>query len=460
MPVYIFLITLAVIAVISFALSTRVQTVDGFFRGFSANGSAPQLWTLVLSQVTTWIFARSLMTAALLGYYYGIAGALAYTAYYLSFFTGGWIIDHLRFKHKCGNVQEFMNEQFGVTGSACYNLVIAVRLLSEVFSNLIVIGLIFGISGSADYFWAILAVAVVTFSYSMFGGLHASLRTDVAQAVLVFFALILLFISMLFHNDFSMHTILGSSADITSPGWVLLVVALLQIWSYPLHDPVMMDRGFLADRETTKKSFRYAALIAMLCVFAFALLGVFSGTVKLANESMISTLTRLFGETTMIIFNIALIISAVSTLDSTFASASKLVALDMGIIKPTATNGRIVMAAFLIGGGFFLLLGSKDLYAAVAVSGTVSMFLTPIILFSIWGEREIALWPMLLTFITAVGGGLLYMLESSGYTNLLQPLFGYSHKYSKLLIICIIILATGLISFTMGKKHSMRPNGG
>ena len=118
------------------------------------------------------------------------------------------------------------------------------------------------------------------------------------------------------------------------------------------------------------------------------------------------------------------------------------------------------MAAFLIGGGFFLLLGSEDLYAAVAVSGTVSMFLTPIIFFSIWGQRDIALWPMLLTFITAVGGGLLYMLESSGYTNLLQPLFGYSHKYSKLLIICIIILATGLISFTMGKKHSMRPNGG
>ena len=103
------LLCLASVAAISFALSPRVQTVDGFFRGFSANGSAPQLWTLVLSQVTTWIFARSLMTAALLGYYYGIAGALAYTAYYLSFFTGGWIIDHLRFKHKCGNVQEFMN---------------------------------------------------------------------------------------------------------------------------------------------------------------------------------------------------------------------------------------------------------------------------------------------------------------------------------------------------------------
>ena len=453
MPFYLFLIILAAIAAGSFALSFRVQTADGFFRGFSDNGAAPTLWTLVLSQVTTWIFARSLMTAAILGYYYGIAGALAYAAYYLSFLTGGLIVDHLRFKHKHTNIQGFMSEHFGIPGNICYNLVIAVRLLSEVFSNLIVIGLIFGISGSTDYVWAILAVALVTFGYSMFGGLRASLRTDVVQAILLFCALAMLVAIMLFHNDFSFKDILISSPDISSPGWVLLVVALLQVWSYPLHDPVMMDRGFLADRETTKKSFYYAALISVLCIILFALLGVFAGVLKVADESMRETLTRLFGDTTMIIFNIALIISAVSTLDSTFASASKLVAVDMNIIKPTAANGRIVMAAFLIGGALFLFLGTDDLYAAVAVSGTVSMFLAPIIFFNIWGKQRTALWPMLLTFITALAGGVLYMLESSGYINLLQPLFGYAHKYSKLLIICMIILVVGFVSFSVGRQR-------
>ena len=453
MPFYLFLIILAAIAAGSFALSSRVQTADGFFRGFSDNGAAPTLWTLVLSQVTTWIFARSLMTAAILGYYYGIAGALAYAAYYLSFLTGGLIVDHLRFKHKHTNIQGFMSEHFGIPGNICYNLVIAVRLLSEVFSNLIVIGLIFGISGSTDYVWAILAVALVTFGYSMFGGLRASLRTDVVQAILLFCALAMLVAIMLFHNDFSFKDILISSPDISSPGWVLLVVALLQVWSYPLHDPVMMDRGFLADRETTKKSFYYAALISVLCIILFALLGVFAGIVKVADESMIDTLTRLFGGPTMIIFNIALIVSAVSTLDSTFASASKLVAVDMNIIKPTAANGRIVMAAFLIGGALFLFLGTDDLYAAVAVSGTVSMFLAPIIFFNIWGKQRTALWPMLLTFITALAGGVLYMLESSGYINLLQPLFGYAHKYSKLLIICMIILVVGFVSFSVGRQR-------
>lgn len=449
---YYLLTALFIIAVVSFLLSPRVQTADGFFKGFSDTGSAPGLWTLVLSQVTTWIFARSLMTAAILGFYYGIAGALAYAAYYVSFLTGGAIIDHLRFKHGKGNIQSFMQEQFGAVGNHCYNLVIVLRLLSEVFSNLLVIGVIFGVAGSLEYGVAMAMVAGITFIYSMSGGLRASLRTDVFQAVLVILALVMLCAIMLFHADFSLSQVVFSSPDIQSPGWVLLAVAFLQVWSYPLHDPVMMDRGFLADRETTRKSFNYAAVISIVCILIFALLGVFAGVVKASGEDMIQTLTRLFGEPTMLVFNVALIISAVSTLDSTFSSASKLVAVDMNVVKPTPANGRWVMLAFLIGGGLFLFFGSKDLYAAVAVSGTVSMFLAPVIFFNIWGNQKTQLWPLVLTFIASLAGGALYMLESSGYTNLLAPLFGYEHKYSKLLIICIGILAIGCLSFALGRQ--------
>lgn len=449
---YTLIAILLAIAAVSFAISPRVQTADGFFKGMSDTGATPTLWTLVLSQVTTWIFARSLMTAAILGYYYGIAGALAYAAYYVSFLTGGAIIDHLRFKHNKGNIQSFMVEQFGSIGNHCYNLVIVLRLLSEVFSNLLVIGIIFGVANSTEYIMAMVLVAVLTFMYSMFGGLRASLRTDVFQAILVVLAIVMLFTIMLFHNDFSLSQVVFSSPDIQSPGWVLLAVAFLQIWSYPLHDPVMMDRGFLSDRETTRKSFHYAAVISIVCIAVFAFLGVFAGTVKVESETLVSTLTRLFGEPYMLIFNVALVISAVSTLDSTFTSAAKLVAVDMNIMKPTPANGRWAMLAFLLGGGLFLFFGGKDLYAAVAVSGTVSMFLAPVIFFNIWGNQQTQSWALLFTFAIALAGGALYMLESSGYTNLLEPLLGYSHKYSKLLIICITILVAGCVAFALGKK--------
>jgi Na+/proline symporter len=471
---YLLIAILLGITLVSFFLAPRVQTADGFFKGLSATGAGPSLWTLVLSQVTTWIFARSLITAAILGYYYGIAGALAYAAYYISFLTGGAIIDHLRFKHNKQNIQTFMREQFGAIGDHCYNVVIILRLLSEVFSNLLVVIIAFGVVGEVAYIQAVtdniffggnnivdytpailmLITAVITFSYSSLGGLNASLRTDVFQAILVILALAMLFGIMLFHSDFSLSQVIFSSPNIQSPGWALLAVAFLQVWSYPLHDPVMMDRGFLADRDTTKKSFQYAAVISIICILVFALLGVFAGVVKVSGEDLISTLTRLFGVPYMIIFNVALVISAVSTLDSTFASAAKLVAVDMNIMKPTLANGRWVMLVFLIGGGLFLFTGSKDLYDAVAVSGTVSMFLAPVIFFNIWGNQRTNKWALIVSFISAVLGGVLYLLESSGYTNLLTTWFGYEHKYSKLLIICISILVIGCISFYLGKKKN------
>ena len=90
------LLTLVTLAVISLLLTPGQRTVEGFYAGRDAQGEGPSMITLVFSQVTTWIFARSLLTAAILGFYYGIGGALAYTAYYLSFFTGAVIVDQIR----------------------------------------------------------------------------------------------------------------------------------------------------------------------------------------------------------------------------------------------------------------------------------------------------------------------------------------------------------------------------
>lgn len=74
------LLCLLTLAIISLLLTPRKRTVDGFYADQSADGAAPSMIMMVFSQVTTWIFARSLLTAAILGFYYGIGGALAYTA--------------------------------------------------------------------------------------------------------------------------------------------------------------------------------------------------------------------------------------------------------------------------------------------------------------------------------------------------------------------------------------------
>lgn len=441
----------AAISVLSIVYSPRAKTTASFYKGHDASGMAPGVLTLTLSQVTTWIFARSIMNAAILGYFYGIAGALAYAAYYLSFITGAQIIASLRFKHGFGSVQDFLYDRFGLAGTTSYNFVVGVRLLSEVFANLLVIGLIFGTDGTLAYSASIVLVGCATLGYALLGGLNASIRTDAIQMSLFIVVLAGLMLVALGSGNFDVPAMMTTSPDAASPGWVLLVVALLQVWSYPLHDPVMMDRGFIADRKKTMASFYHAAWISILCIMAFGLLGVWAGMNKLDGESFVPTLSRLIGEWPMLFFNIALVVSCMSTLDSTFSSTSKLAIVDMRLGAPTVENGRLAMAAFLIGGLMMVFLGSKDLFGAVAVSGTASMFLAPVVFFSLWmGRTDIPVWSYLTAFFTAMAAAILYFTESSGYSNLIASMTGLEHKYSKLLVLSAMTLAIGCGAFVVG----------
>lgn len=446
-------VLLSLIAAFTLALAPRVRSVEGFFLGHAPGGEAPGMWTLALSQVTTWIFARSLLNAGILGYFYGIGGAVAYAAYYGSFLTGGWIVDRLRFHHRVGNIQEFLRARFGRLGTVSFNLLIGLRLLSEVFANLLVVGIVFGAAGSDSYSIAILAVVAVTLAYSMLGGLHASLRTDVVQCVLLVALLSALTAIVAVQPEFSLGQIASSTPDPTSPGWVLLVVALLQIVSYPMHDPVMMDRGFLADRRTTRRSFLHAFWISSLMILAFGVVGVFAGLQREGTEALLETLARLFGTPVVLLVGVALVVSAASTLDSTFASAAKLAVMDMGIGRPSAGHGRLAMLLFAAGGVLLVFVGSDDLFAAVAVSGTASLFLAPVVVFSIGAGRTVSPWAYAVTVLAAIGASVVYFLETSGHVNWIGMLTGLGHSYAKLLAVTVAVLGLGMGSFAL----AMRP---
>lgn len=450
-PIVTLALITAAVAFISLRFSAPARTTQSFYQGHDASGSAPGILTLTFSQVTTWIFARSIMNAAILGYFYGIAGALAYAAYYLSFLTGAAIISSLRFRHGFGSVQEFLSDRFGLAGTTSYNFVVGVRLLSEVFANLLVIGLIFGADGSREYVASIILVGAATLGYSLIGGLNASIRTDAIQMSLFLVVLGALLLIASASGSFDISSMMATSGDALNPGWVLLAVALLQVWSYPLHDPVMMDRGFIAGRKTTMTSFYNAAWISILCIMAFGLLGVWAGMNKLEGEAFVPTLTRLIGEWPMLLFNVALVVSCMSTLDSTFASTAKLTVVDMRVAEPTVANGRIAMAFFMLGGMLMVFFGSKDLFGAVAVSGTASMFLAPVVFFSLWmGRTDIPVWSYLTAFFSAMAAAILYFTESSGYTNLIGAMTGLEHKYSKLLVLSALTLAIGCGAFALG----------
>lgn len=442
-----------IIALVSVMLAPKAESAGAFFQGVSTTGRQPGLLALTFSQVTTWIFARSLMNAAILGFYYGIWGTLAYAFYYFSFLTGGRIVDSLRFEHGFNSVQGFLLDRFGHWGTGCYNFVIGIRLISEVFANLLVIGILFGVAGSNMYTLTILGFSTITLFYSMLGGLRASLRTDVFQMVIFLGTLVLLIGLVTISSSVRLNDLWFKPFVFDQPGPILMLVALLQIWSYPMHDPVMMDRGFLADRETTRKSFLHAAWISIICIIAFGCLGVLAGAHAINGATMNETLMLLLGTVPMMLFNAALVISAMSTLDSTLSSSAKLLAVDMGVMKMNLRNGRTVMAVFMLIGLMLVFWGNKDLFSAVAVSGTASLYLAPVIFFSLWGKRrDIPVWCYLFSFVLAIAAAALYFTESSGYSQLL----GDAHKYTKLLYLTISVLGLGCLGFWIGGKTTSR----
>lgn len=445
-------VTLLVIAG-SFLLSGRRSTLAGFYDGRDETGRAPALWTLVLSQVTTWIFARSLLNAAILGFFYGTPGLLAYTTYYVSFLTGWLFVDGIRFRAGAGSIHEYLRGKFGRTGAVCYNIVIGLRLLSEVFANLLVVGLIFDglLPDTNAGTYAIVALAVLGLGYSAMGGLRASLRTDVLQMIVFLAALIFAFVALVSLDGFSVSAVLSAPGVAGPvPGWVLLAVAALQVFSYPAHDPVMTDRGFLADRAVTRRSFLHAFWISVLCIFGFGLMGVHAGLVAASGETMQHVWARLFDPVVLLSLNTVLVVSALSTLDSTLSSAARLAIRDMGLAAQTLVNGRFAMALFMLGGVLIMLANVKDLYAATAVSGTASLFLVPVLFFVILGNaRNVPTWSYLTGFIAALSGAALYFFVE-GKAAWAISLFGDAHKYTALLWICITVLIVGNAAFAAG----------
>jgi len=444
----------ALILFASFLAAPRQASVDGFFDGQTDQGGQPGLWTLVFSQVTTWIFARSLMNAAILGFYYGFAGVLAYAAYYGSFLTGGFIVGRLR-TAGASSVQDWLSARFGKIGSTCYNAIIALRLLSEVFANLIVVGLIFSAVLPDVAFakeGAIVLVGGVALAYSAWGGLSAALRTDVMQMSVFLLVFSAAFAALLLRPGFDVSAVVtAQGASGAHNGWVLLLVAALQVFSYPVHDPVMMDRGFIADQETTRKSFLHAFWISALCILGFGLFGVQASLEGAAYETqLIGTWAVMFPSWVFVALMVSLLVSALSTLDSALSSAARLAVVEWRILPRNLAGGRIAMLAFAVGGGALTFWGNQTLFDAVAVSGTASMFLTPVLLGSLIAGWHVPVWSYLVSFTAALAGAAAYMFRG---TDAMGAILYGGHKYEQLLQICVVVLLVGLAAVFLGARR-------
>ncbi len=437
-PITLQWILLIFFGILFFWIAPYSKTVEQFFAAQSEQGKQPNVLILTSSLVISWIFAKSITNAANLGLAFGLVGGVAYAVYYFSFIVGGIVIYQLRTKGGFYSIHHFLNSRFGRGAVIVFSLLIGIRLFNEVWSNTMVIGSYFGTAGTSSYYAAVIVVTLLTLAYTMKGGLRSSLMTDAIQMIF-FGVLLLLLLGFIFPQEgISLNAFLTSGTWKMSTGINLLLAAFLQIFSYPFHDPVLTDRGFISTPKTTLKSYILAAFIGFICILVFSFVGIFAQKQGLQGQAAVEV-SKLLGTAAMLAMNFIMITSAASTLDSTFSSFSKLIVIDLGWTKLKTVNKGRLMMALLVVLGTLPIFANPEILSATTVSGTMVMGLAPIFLLWKWAA------PKLSFHLSVVCGVVIGVILAAGYFP--QSLVFSTGKYAALLWANIWGLALCFILF-------------
>ncbi|QID18253.1 sodium:solute symporter [Nitrogeniibacter mangrovi] len=379
---------LIVFGLVMYAVSPRAKDEDGFFRGTGTNGRPASPWALTMSVFISWIFAKSVTNAANLGAAYGIVGGLAYATYWLSIPFAGWVIHRLRTRQGATGLVSFLVGKYGRFAALAFSVAILVRLYNEVWSNTAVVGGYYGETGSFGFIGAALLFTAAVLLYSLKGGLRSSIFTDVIQAVVfvLFLALVLAWVV----PTHGAARLLTEGTFTLDAGADLLLVALLQVLSYPFHDPVLTDRGFITHEKTMLRAFVAAGVLGFVAILAFSLVGVHARLEGIAAHGNVpAQVARAMGVTGFFAMAVVMISSAASTLDSTFTALSKSVAHELPLLagrtpgRRAIRNGIVTMALFALLGNLPMMAGT-DILKATTLSGTMVIGLAPVFLLSRW----------------------------------------------------------------------------
>ncbi len=441
-----------------FIAAPKIVGIRGFFSGVDEKGNEASLLLLSTSTFISWIFAKSVTNAANLGAQYGIVGGFAYAVYWLCIPLSGLLIWRLRRRFQAKGIVSFLNTYYGRSAAAVFSLAIFIRLFNSVWSNSTVVGGYFGASQTTTFIVATLLFTIVTAAYSIKGGLRSAMVTDFVQTLIFLVFLIFTFVTILPARPVSDYL---SSGTWTLEGGVdLLLVSFIQIFSYPFHDPVLTDRGFITDEKKMLKSFFISGIGGFIIIILFSLIGVYSALEGIpVTDNVPVQVAMTFGSTAFLFMAIVMMTSAGSTLDSAFSSLAKLIAIDVPhfaniSISPERAKriGQWTILIFAVIGNLPIFFGSNIL-AATTISGTMVIGFAPI--FCLHGLVKPTKAGFHLSFWTGIILGLLYSF------NLIPSFMAIGNGDSALLLGVNLygsLLAAGLyiLAGIVGGKRSQR----
>jgi len=347
--------TAVAFAVLGIALARgRIASVEDFISARSSSGAGVVALSLIASTLGAWVLFSPAEAAArtgivaLAGYAVGSALAIAVFA---------WVGARMRRLLPEGHaITEFVFHRYGRVMYAFVLIATVAYMFIYLAAELTAIGAAVAAITGINPATTVLAVLIATLAYTAYGGLRASLNTDVPQAALIVVLLVVLpVLFVIYVGGWGAVTqaLSEKHPELLSPaalsGWETAFALVLALIGANLFNQGYWQRVWLCRTdEDLRRAFYIAGLVTVPAIFlagSFGLIAQAAGILTQPSTALFDLLGHFAVPALAIaalVLAVALVMSSVDTLLSALAS---LFTVDAARLRPGLSGERLLLVS-------------------------------------------------------------------------------------------------------------------
>ena len=260
------------------------------------------------------------------------------------------------------------------------------------------------ISKDFNYNILITVIAVTALTYSLWGGIKASLRTDSIQMTMIFFVSVIFggyailtaggIGTVLDNWHAAKPGVLFDTKYVLEPG---LLIFLLILGSITADNGNFQKQFSIGDKNKIVKTYFFAAAVLLVVHVGLILLAAssFSLGINLQDPKLAGTQTieHLLGYWGLVIFGVAILAKCSSSIDTAFNSAGSIVANDLLPNKDPIWASRLGMIVTMIV-AYGIAILKIDLLILIATFGAFRLLAVAPTLYALFVDSKIDIRPV------------------------------------------------------------------
>jgi Na+/proline symporter len=359
--VFALVVTLGALVVVAVGVGD-VREMDRYLTARDSQSASRLALAFLASGLGSWI----LFAPPEVGQAVGVLGVVGYAlGGALPFVAFAWLGPRIRSAAPDGvTLTDWVRLRFGRPAQAWVALVSVFYMFMFVTAELTAIGGVLDLLGGVDPWVSIVLVAGVTAAYTAWGGLPASLRTDMAQGIVIAVLMLVAIVAILLQVDDPLARARDGGLDTFSrAGWESIAVLSIAITAANLFHQGYWQRSWSAEsNRVLARAGLGGALLSLLVLLPVGATGLIAGGIALHDGTEPSPVPffSLLGDLPGVIvalvavLAIALVASSVDTLQSALAAT---MAQDLSDRNLTLTTAKVLTILLTVPAALIALNG-------------------------------------------------------------------------------------------------------